>query len=294
MYTHALALCQHLEEPQQLFPVLRGLWQYYHARTDFRTAHALGEQLLTLAQQAQDSAMLMAAHAALGRTLYFIGAFTSAHTHLAQGIALYDPQQHRASTFLYGEDTGVICHSFAAFTLWHLGYPDQGLTRSQEVVTLAQQSAHPYSLGFALNAAAIFHQCRREERAVQERAEAIISLSKEQGFPFLMVMGSFLHGWALVQQGQTQEGIEQSHLGWTTYYGDTAQELYRPYFLTLFADAHGIMGEPKAGLSVLTEALALVDKTGERWCEAELYRLKGALLLQQSLDNQVEAESCFA
>ena len=59
----------------------------------------------------------------------------------------------------------------------------------------------------------------------------------------------------------------------------------RPYFLALLAEAHGIMGQPEAGLTVLTEALTLVDTTGERWYEPELYRLKGALLLQQSSDN---------
>ena len=129
-YTHARQLCQHLEDPHQLFPVLRGLWHYYNVRAEQQTAHALGEQLLTLAQQVQDAAMLVAAHRALGTTLFYLGAVASAHTHFAQGMALYDPQQHRASVFLYGEDAGVICHSFAAWALWYLGYPDQGLTRS--------------------------------------------------------------------------------------------------------------------------------------------------------------------
>jgi predicted ATPase len=53
------------------------------------------------------------------------------------------------------------------------------------------------------------------------------------------------------------------------------------------------MGQPEAGLTALVEALTLVDTTGERWYESEIYRLKGALLLQQSSDNQVEAETCF-
>src|SRR6266849_4814207 len=61
----------------------------------------------------------------------------------------------------------------------------------------------------------------------------------------------------------------------------------------LLAEAHGMQGEPEEGLRVLTEALTLVDQTRERWCEAELYRLNGALLLQQHSDNQAEAESCF-
>ena len=290
-YTYARQLCQHLEDPHQLFPVLRGLWNYYHVRAELQTAHALGEQLLTLAQQAQDSAMLVAAHRALGTTLYNLGAVAAAHTHFTQGIALYDPQQHRASAFLYGEDAGVLCHSFAAWTLWYLGYPDQGLARSQEAVTLAQQSAHPFSLGFAL-ACCHVPSVPPGGACTQERAEAAISLATEQGFPHWIAYGAILRGWALAQQGQAQEGIEQIHQGLRAYRA-TGAEILRPYCLALLAEAHGTMGQPEAGLTVLAEALTLADTTGERWYEAELYRLKGELLLQQSSDNQTEAETCF-
>src|SRR5262249_10481872 len=157
-YIRAQHLCEYLEDPHQLFPILRGLLGHYSSRAELQTAHALGKQLLTLAQQAQDTVMLVMAHRALGTTLFHLGAPASAQTHLTQGIALYDPQQHRASTLLYGEDTGVICHSLAARTLWCLGYPDHGLTQSQQAVTLAQQVVHPLSLSCVLSYAAMFHQ----------------------------------------------------------------------------------------------------------------------------------------
>ena len=127
--------------------------------------------------------MLVAAHRALGTTLFHLGAVAAAHTHFTQGIALYDPQQHRTAAFLYGEDAGVICLSLAPWTLWVLGSPDQGLTQNQEAVTLAQQYAHPFSLSFALSLAAGFHQLRREGHTTQEYAEAAMSLTTEQGFP---------------------------------------------------------------------------------------------------------------
>jgi TOMM system kinase/cyclase fusion protein len=291
-YLRAQQLCQHLEDPYQLFPVLWGLWSYYHTRADFQREHALGEQLLTLAQQVRDTSMLCAAHRVLGTTLFRLGVPTSAYTHFTQGIALYNPQQHRASAFLYGEDTGVSCHGYAALTLWYLGYPDQALVRSQEAVTLAQQVVHPLILSYALGMAAGFHQFRREVRFTQERAEAVITLSKDQGFPGWMAFGSMLYGWALAQQGQAQEGMAQLHQGLTAW-RVTGAELSRPYFLALLAEAHGIMGQPEAELTVLTEALTHVDTTGERWYESELYRLKGELLLQQSSDYHAEAERCF-
>jgi len=138
----------------------------------------------------------------------------------------------------------------------------------------------------------MFHQHRREARVAQERAEAAISLAKEQGFPLWMAVGSMLCGWTLAQQGQAQEGIEQLHQGLRAYRA-TGAEITRPYYLVLLAEAHGAMGQPEAGLIAIAEALTLADTTGERLYESELYRLKGELLLQQSADNQAEAETCF-
>jgi predicted ATPase len=291
-YTRAQQLCKDLEDPYHLFSVLHGLWNHYLTRPELQMAHELGEQLLALAQQVRDASMMCAAHRALGTTLFMLGAGAAAHTHFAQGIALYDPQQHRASVFLYVDDEGVMCHSLATWTLWYLGYPEQGLARSHEAVTLAQQIAYPFSLAFALNLSAIFHSFRHEVRLTQERAEAAILLATEQGFPVWIAQGSILRGWALAQQGQAQAGIEQMHQGLQAYHA-TGVAIRRPHFLALLAEAHGAMGQPETGLTLLTEALALVDITSERWYEAELYRLKGEFLLQLSSDNQREAETCF-
>jgi predicted ATPase len=159
-------------------------------------------------------------------------------------------------------------------------------------VTLAQPIVHPFSLGAALSAAAMFHQFRREVHAVQERAEAAISLATEQGFPHWMVQGAILRGWTLAHQGQVKEGIEQIQQGLIALRA-TGAELLRPYYLALLAKAHGTMRQPEEGLTALAEALTLVDTTGERWYAPELYRLKGQLLLQQSSDNSTEAETCF-
>jgi len=115
----------------------------------------------------------------------------------------------------------------------------------------------------------MFHQFRREGRATQEHAEAVISLALEQGFPHWRAHGAILCGWALAQQGQVQEGIEQITQGLRAYRA-TGAELLRSYFLGLLAEAHGTMGEPEAGLTALAEALTRVDKTGERWYQSEL------------------------
>jgi predicted ATPase len=292
-YTRARQLCEHLEAPQQLFPVLYGLWNHCCLRADLQTAHALGAQLLTLAQHVHDAAMLMEAHRAMGQTLLFMGALASASTHFAQGIALADPQQHNVLASLYGgTDSGVFCHGQGAWALWALGYPDQGQTRIDEAVTLAQQLGHPFSLNFSLIATALFHQLRREARCTQERAAPAMSLAKDQGFPYWMAFGTILHGWALAHQGQAQEAIEQITQGLSAFRA-TGAEMLRPHFLALLAEAHSISGQPEAGLTALAEALRLMDATGVQWYTSELYRLKGTLLLNLSSDNQSAAETCF-
>jgi hypothetical protein len=82
-------------------------------------------------------------------------------------------------------------------------------------VTLAQQSAHPFSLSYALGHAAIFHQFRREGHAAQERTEATISLATTQGFPYWKAVASMIRGWALAHQGQAQKGSRAAPPGYS-------------------------------------------------------------------------------
>ena len=154
----------------------------------------MGEHLLTLAQRVGDPALRLEAHYALGNTLNYLGEFAAAQAHFAQVIALYDPQQHHAHAYLYGQDPGVVCRHYAAVTLWYLGYPEQARQRSQEAMTLAQELAHSHSLAFALIFAAWVHHLRREWLLTHERAEATIALAAEQGFGVYAAMGRILSG----------------------------------------------------------------------------------------------------
>ncbi|HEV8717847.1 MAG TPA: adenylate/guanylate cyclase domain-containing protein, partial [Candidatus Binatia bacterium] len=280
VYTRARELCQQMGETPQLFSVLRGMWVFYLVLGKFQAAHKLGELLLNLAQSVQDPALLLEAHWTLGNTLFLLGELIPARGHLEQGIALYAPQQHRSHAVRYGQDPGVVSLGFAAWLLWLLGYPDQALKRNNEALALAQELSHPYSLGFALVFAAWFYHLCWDGQTVQERAEAVIALSTEHGFPAWMAWGTILRGWALAAQGQGEEGIAQVHQGIAARQA-LAEEALGPYSLALLAEAYGKGEQAEEGLSVLAEALAMVHKTGERFYEAELYRLKGQLTLRQ-------------
>ena len=288
-YARSRELCQRLGETSQLFPVLCGLWRFYMNRAELQTARELAEQLFSLAQRVQDTAFLLEAHRVMGQTMFWVGEMAPARAHLEQGTALYDPQKHRSHAFVYGQDPGVACRSFAAWPIWVLGYPDQALRSANEALTLAQELTHPFSLAFALIMATVVPQFRREVEAVRERAQALITLSTEQGFPQWLAYGTILRGWTLTAQGEGADGIAQIHQGLVAHPA-LGSEIQRPYFLSLLAEAYGKVGQPEEGLTVLVEALALVGAC--HW-EAELHRRKGELLLMQQGQNVGEAEECF-
>jgi tetratricopeptide (TPR) repeat protein len=209
--TRARELCQQLEETPRLFAVLGRLVLFYMIRGELQTTRELARQMMRLAQHVQDPHLLSRAHIALGCTLSELGELASARLHLEQAVALYDPQMHPRTTV--AADPRVYCLSFAAWTLWHLGYPDQALKRSQEALDLAAELSHLFSLVCALGLAALFHLHRREGQLARALAEAVITLATEQGFPYWLARGMVRRGEALAERGQMEEGIAQMHQG---------------------------------------------------------------------------------
>jgi TOMM system kinase/cyclase fusion protein len=291
-YTRARELCQQLGEPAQLIPVLLGLRVFYQVRGMLQTAQELGEQVVALAQQASDAACLAHAYYSLGHTLYTMGKFGAAREPLEQGIARYDPQQHRTYAFVHGYDPGVFNLATLAWVLWHLGYPDQALTRIHEALALAQNLSHAPSLEHALTGASQLYQFRREVDATQQHAERGMTISSERGFQMRLAMGSILRGWALACKGQGTEGTAQLRWGLGAYQ-DTGAEAFGPYYLTLLAEACMQGGQTAEGLHTLAKALAMADKNGDHFRKAEIHRLTGDLLLQQTIADISQAESCF-
>jgi predicted ATPase len=290
-YARAQKLCQQqMGKTSLLFPVLWALWASHSVRGRAQIAHGLAEQLLHIAQSAQDPALRAAAHRALGTTLHFQGAFASARVHLEHGMALYDPQKYCSPAFLSAEHPGIICQCFLALTLWYLGYPEQALRRIHDACMVAQQLAHAYSLVHALDFAAWLHQHRREEQLTQERATATLTLATEQGFAFFVPRATAWRGWVLVEQGHVEHGIAQIRQAITNRAIGVED---RQYCLTVLAEAHGKAGQTAEGLRVLAEVCAVIDSPGACYWEAEVYRLKGKLLLALPAEHHAEAEACF-
>src|SRR5262249_8852785 len=208
-YQRARELCQQVGETPRLFPVLAGLVRFYIGRGELQTARELGEQMLSLAQPVHDPAGLANAHITLGNALFSLREWDAARTHLEQGVAFYNAQQHRSQGFLTETHQGVFGLSRLAHVLWSLGYPDQALQRSQEALTLARELAHPASMATALYSAADVHGRRREGQRTYELAEATLGLAREHGFAFRVAQATIMRGWALVEQGQGEAGLTQ-------------------------------------------------------------------------------------
>jgi predicted ATPase len=292
-YARAHTLCQQVGATPDLFPVLWGLFAFYLVRAEFLIAQELAEQCLSLAQQVNDPALLVEAHYAKGALLHLLGALDEARMHLEQGMTLYDPQQHRALGALYGgQNPGVWCRTYMTFVLWLLGYPEQALRRSQEALALAEELALPFDRAAAQADRARLHQHRRDVQATQEWNDATKALATEQGFVLRLTRCAAIQGWILVQRGQVEEGIAQLRHGLEAQRAAAAENLL-PQVLVWLAEAYSIAEDAAAGLRVLAEALALVTATEGRVYEAEIYRLKGELLLQQALPDAAQAEVCF-
>ncbi len=289
-YARAEALSQGEESPQH-FRALRGLWAFHQVRGEVRAAQELSERLLSLAQTQQSPFPSLEAHRSMGTTLFLHGALDRAQEHLQRGSFLYDPRQRRLPDFLY-EDTGMVCLALVSLVLWLRGYPEQALQKGHEAGIQAQELPHPYNMVYAQHAAAGLHALCLEPQTACERAEAAITLAHQHRMPIFAAGGTILRGWVLVKQGQAEEGIAQMHEGLDAQ-RIIGAELYRPWYQAMLADAYGNMEQSGKGLRILTEALDLVNKNGEFFYEAELYRLKGELLLNQTGPDAHEAETCF-
>jgi DNA-binding winged helix-turn-helix (wHTH) protein/predicted ATPase len=281
-YVQALELYRQVGETARRFPILGSLTTVYQLRGHLQKAHALGEQLLTLAENAGNPTLLLWAHMLHGCTFYNLGELTTARMHLEHGMALYDPQQHNPRGSGGRNDPGVACLSTLTSILWLLGYPDQALKSAEMTLTLAQDISDPFSQAFAFASVAVLHQRRREAETTRHWAETLVTLSAEHRFPFRGAAGMIYRGWALAEQGQGAEGGAQIRQGLAAV-AATGAELARPYYLALLAEAQDKAGQVEKGLLTLAEALTIATKNDDRFYEAELYRLKGQLTLQKLL-----------
>lgn len=281
VYLRARELLQQLGETPDVSEVLWGLWAFHLLRAELGTARGIAEEFLHLEDHLPYPGLAMRGHLMMGVTFAHMGEFVLANEHSEKSLSLYDPERHRDDAFYYSQNPGVgmLCH--AAWVLWFLGQPAESLKRMNEGLSLARELSEPHGLAHALFFAAILSQLRGEAQLAQERAEAAVAFATEHGLLLYQAHATVARGWALAEQGIEEEGIEQMRQGVAAHQA-TSTEVMRAHFLALLAEALGRAGQHEEGLRILEDALSLIHHNGERYYQAELYRLKGELLLKQS------------
>jgi tetratricopeptide (TPR) repeat protein len=283
IYARVRELSRQVGATPELGSILYSLAAFYLGRAELHTTRELGEQLFALAQRTQDHFALLRSHFVMVVTLHKRGEFVEAREHAEHGIGLYDGYRSNRSPW-GAHHFGVGCLNCITWILWLLGYPDQALRRAMEALVMAQEMAHPMTLAEALGYLARFYQNLGDTQAAEERANAMVMLCTEQGFPLWRAEGTIVQGWVLVEQGQEEEGVVQIRQGLGDYQV-TGTELILPDSLALLAAVYLKRGQTEEGLKAVMEALARIEKSGGRMWEAELYRLKGELTRQKGARN---------
>jgi class 3 adenylate cyclase/predicted ATPase len=293
VYLHARTLCRESGDAAQTFTVTWGLWLIYQQRCQFDVAKGLLNDLLVLAGQHNDVGLLLQANHAAWTTYGNLPDLERCRHHAQQGIDLYDSVAHRGHKFVYGgHDPGVCSRYNLAMAQWLLGYPDRAASTVREAVALAEETAHPVTLSLALMFAATVHSFRRDLANTQlcaERARALCS--QQQIAPHCGAAALILSGWTRALNGGEQDGIAEIQAGLQAHRA-SGVALRVPHYLSLLAEAFTRMSRYDEAVGSLREAQEVIEQTGERRWEAEIYRLQGALLRTRSGSHD-EAEDLF-
>jgi predicted ATPase len=282
----------------ELVPVLFSLVGFHAARGHLRQSSEFGEQLMAVAEELRDPGLVLVASFARGVTLFYRGQLLAARDHLERGIAIYRPEQHSSLALRFVFDPGVGCLRAAALVQWLLGSPDRALASATEALVFARQGSHPYSEAAATVFLAMLHQYRREVRATRAQAEATVALAGEHGFPLWHAYGRILHGWALVEEASSPASPQQAVIGQLaadlsgslTAYEESGSQIFGPYWMALVAEACRRAGKTGEALSLVARGLEVAEVNDERSWEADLWRLRGELLLEIGSERGAEAE----
>lgn len=282
-FRRAYELSTQLDGSGAHLPVVFGLAVMLEIRGQYPKARQLMESYIFEQESCRE--FPLEARDLLACSRFHQGSFRDALEHGERGARAYSPDHHSVISATLGEDPGIDCHTWAALSLWFLGYPDRALAKGQLAVSLARDPSRTYSLANAQSQLAILHQLRQEEAATLEWANQAIKLAAHQGYPYRCAIGQVLRGWALARMGECEEGTRALQEGMN---GCTAvgAELDRPYHLALLAEAHLISERPAEAAAVLDLGLARAPATPEFFYTAELYRLRGiaAIRCRQPFD----------
>jgi tetratricopeptide (TPR) repeat protein len=292
-YARALSLSERSElgASPELVPILWGLWIFYQVRSKLPTALELAGRLLDFAKRTSDPGDLLCAHLARGNTLLLMGKLDEACAHLEEGLSCHDSMAHRTFAFVYGQDPAVHSLVMLGWTLFMLGYPDDGLKRLDEAISMARALSHPASLGIAMGMTCTCLHIVKDPLSAEGWSEELIRLCREQGLVHWHGLGHMIHGWTRMQRGDLTGGLEEIEEG-RKRWRDTGSRSGDSQWDALMIEAYLEAGRPEDSLALLKKSKAYVAETEEWLLAPELDRLEGEIALSQR-DDRAAAEASF-
>jgi len=289
-YSRAMELAKRHGDAAALMRVLLGLEGYHFMRADFVQAKAYVLDAASRGDRSNDAIQRIQTQWALANIVMHQGEMEAAVLQMDDCLAQYHRLEHRPEAV---QDPGVMCLCYSAWSMWQLGFPDQALQRATSVVQLAEQLKHKFSLGEAFGFRAAVQHFRGENRAAMESADRAVAICEESGFAVWLAHAHVIRGRALAELGDCAAGIEEMRQGYELW-AATGAVVTTPFYLTLRAEGLALGQRPEEGLALLHQALDIVERTGERYYEAETRRLIGQLTLKVAahagLDREAEAE----
>jgi predicted ATPase len=276
-YARARVLWEQLGSPSEFLRIPFGQATFHLFRGEFDLAQRLAEDLLSLGRERNDATAVILAHQSLARNLMLVGKFALSRSHLKELLALSDPISRRL----------VESRALLGFVLLCLGFPDQALAASTAAIAEARRLAHPASLAASLMYSARVHSLLGDDEALCEQAHELVRVTTEQAYPYWRAQGTIYCGWVKVKSGEVSDGMSLLRSG-STDYRAAGTEMAMPHQIALLAGACEIAGRIEEAVNLYDEALQIVERPGERWFAAELFRHKGQLLLRRGHTDAAE------
>jgi predicted ATPase len=286
-YARARELWEQLGSPMEFVQVPCGQSRYHAHRGELDLALRLDQDLLRLGREREDSAGLVMGHYSSGRNLMWVGSFASSRSHLETVLALYNPNSHHSLVRQTGVHPQLAAQAALAVVLFCLGFPDQALAQSNKAIAEARRLPHPPTLAMSLGMDALLLSIAGDDVGLEQRADGLVAVANDQGFPFYRATGAIFRGWVKAKNADVTEGLSLLRAGSSAYCA-TGATAWMPLYIALLAGACEIAGQIDEGAARLDQALQLVERTGERWFAAELNRQRGRLLQRQGHPEAVE------
>jgi DNA-binding SARP family transcriptional activator len=281
-------LAELIDNRDELGWALFRLGSLYEVRGEYERSEALLEEGLALSGPTATAGLLTDSHSRLACSMFHQGVFDFALEHAEQGLAAYDGEYFNPVTAAYGDNAGAACHSWAALSLWFLGYPDRARERARQAVQMTEDPRRRHGYATALAQAAAVEQCCLDVGATRAFAEAAAEAATRDGYRYRVAMAMVLHGWARAAEGAYEQGIAELEQG-LELSRETGARMDDPYNLALLADACARAGRVDAAFAALERARERAPSTRRFFYESELARLSGELLLRQGRGDEAEA-----